>query len=486
MNESIGIDTEVMIALKDSFYDSWYGIGRFGLVFLKWITDTMTFQPYLTGIGVLLLLPIASMLWIWLFDTMLGRNNKIGAFFFSLILISSTIMTEQLYFKLQALEICIGLCLLPVSIYLVYQVIYFETVSWKKWLKLLLAVGINMILFSLYQVLVPLYIATVMMCMYIYIFFGKGKEENVKELWKTAGIFAGIFFISFILNQLVVKLCFANGDDYLGTQIFWGTVGIGACIRQIFEHIKEIVFGTQIYYAKTFSVYVAVILGITIYTICTSDKKNEKATGRNVLGILCMTGFFIAPFYMTLLCGKAPVIRSQLVYPFILSFMAYMVFCLPVTKKSIHYVLVFLGLFTLFLQVKYTTLLNYSDKVRYESDVRIATQMMQQIDTLQGTQADCPVVFYGSHPAELNSSCIKGEVIGYSFFEWDTDVEPKGFFSTRRILSFMHTLGKTYPHPDKEQIEEAKKYIQEMPDWPANGSIVKKEKMIIVKLSNIE
>lgn len=484
LNPSIGIDTEVMIALKDVFYDSWYGIGRYGLVLLKQITDTMTFNPYFTGIGVLFLLPVACILWIWLFDSVIGQNNKIGALFFSLILIASTILTEQFYFKLQALEICIGFCLLPVSVYLVNYSFKKVENKYYRILFLFAVLGINCILFSLYQVMVPLYIATVAMVMYLYVFFGDGKSENAKIQWKTLGGFVAVFICSFVLNEIIVKVFFAKGDDYIGTQIYWNTDGIGPCISNIFLHGREVALGTQIYYAKTYSIYALVLFIFTCHRVIVAIRKKEL--GKNMLGILSFIGIMFAPFYMTFLCGRAPVIRSQLVYPFVLAFMGYVVFLLPVKEKIYLYVMLLLGGFTILLQVKYTAMLNYSDSVRYESDVRIASEMIQEIDALQDDKKTVPVVFFGKHQAELNPSCIRGEVIGYSFFEWDTEVEPQGMFNTRRVLAFFNTLGRNYPQANEEQTESVQKYLNQMKNWPEDGSIMKKDNVIIVKLSNIE
>lgn len=92
----------------------------------------------------------------------------------------------------------------------------------------------------------------------------------------------------------------------------------------------------------------------------------------------------------------------------------------------------------------------------------------------------------GSHPAELNNSCIRGEVIGYSFFEWDTQVEPYGYFNTRRVLGFLHTLGANYVQGDMEQTKAALEYSESMSSWPAKESVTLHDGVIIIKLSSYE
>ena len=45
-----GIDTEKIIFAEESLYESWLGIGRQGLVLLKWIMGQLNFNPYFAGI----------------------------------------------------------------------------------------------------------------------------------------------------------------------------------------------------------------------------------------------------------------------------------------------------------------------------------------------------------------------------------------------------------------------------------------------------
>lgn len=474
LSDSLGIDTEVMLALKDVFYDSWYGIGRFGLVLIKKITDTMTYNPYFTGIVVLVLLPIICMLWTNFFGYITKIQNRTGAFLYSLVLIASTILTEQLYFKLQALEVCVGFCMLPVCMYFLYEAATQNRKKWEKILLIFASVVMAVVLFGIYQVMVPLFIFGAASVFYLYVYFGNGQNESEKNQWKFASYYIGAFLAAFIINRIIVAIFFSHGSSYLDAQIVWGTEGFAAGIANIWQHVKEVAFGSQIYYAKTYSVYCLIMAGLTIYL--TRHKK------KSVLGILSLLAILLAPFYMTVLCGKAPVIRSQLVYPFVLSFMIYTCFLQPEKKKIWIAILYLLGFFTVFLQVKYTSMLNYSDTVRYEQDVQTAQRLIAEIDNLQNEEHSYPVVFYGAYPAQLNNSCIKGDVIGYSFFEWDTAEEPVGFYSTRRILAFMHALGSNYAQADEETTKALVSCTEDMPGWPDKGSVTLQKDVIVIKL----
>ena len=92
----------------------------------------------------------------------------------------------------------------------------------------------------------------------------------------------------------------------------------------------------------------------------------------------------------------------------------------------------------------------------------------------------------GRKPFSGNNACVTGEIIGKSFFDHDTEVEPQYYWSTRRILGFLHVLGADYLQADKGRFADVVDYSKNMPVWPAEGSVQIYDGMIVVKLSGIE
>ena len=117
---SIGIDTEDIIALQSAFYEGWLSVGRQGLVFLKWLFGTSIFNPQLAGVMTLLFLTVACMFWTSLFSCISGKSSPLATFIFSALLLVSPMITEQVYFKLQSMEVTFGFCLMAVSLFFVY------------------------------------------------------------------------------------------------------------------------------------------------------------------------------------------------------------------------------------------------------------------------------------------------------------------------------------------------------------------------------
>lgn len=502
LGDTVGIDTEDLIVRHGMFYESWLTTGRQGLVVLKKLMGNVIFSPYLSGAMALVFLTLACILWTWLFSRITGKVNKAAVFVFSMLLNASSILTEQLYFKLQAAEISLSFCLTALSLSLVYGGRGLLADKRKRLYGLLClcgAVCLNLITFSAYQVLVALFIFGAAACFVLWYFFGNPGmgEGGGKSCWRFIVIFAGIFFVSFVCNQVITALFF-SGSDYLAAQIQWTSRPLGECLRDIGLHMEYVLIGGQayrillrllhavgvhsemvggqIYYDNNYGVFcILVCVAVVLYF----RKRGKRGAVPAVTGVL---GCLLAPFYMTFLCGGEQVIRSQLVLPFALAFLAYALLLFFPDSLPAYGVLA-LCLLTGYQQMQYTLRLNYTDQVRYESDVRIASAIMEEINRLEDGECSYPVVFIGSRQAELNTSCLRGEPIGYSFFEWDTAMEPPGFHNTMRILGFMHTLGVDYAQADPQQTAAAVEYSGGMADWPQEGSVVLRDGVIIIRLS---
>lgn len=486
LGNSIGIDTEDIINLQNQFYGGWLTTGRQGLVLIKRLTGNQIFNPQLAGAATLIFLTAACILWTYLFTYISKKENMFSVAGFSIIIAVSTVLTEQLYFKLQAMELTLGFCIMACNLLLLYHTLELQMKKQiKKGLAIgryLMVIGINLVLFSIYQAMVPLYIFGSVSCFYLYYFSGNdnqdGDEKDVKSLWNFLSTMIAVFLVSFLLNQLITSMYF-SGSDYLQSQFLWFTHPFLDCIRNIWIHMKEIMLGTQIYYVKTFVLYCILIIAVSLLLL---KKRGKSKTW--IFGVLAIIGVLLAPFYMTILCGHAPNIRAQLVLPFTLAFMVYFLFLIADGNKIMLYGLMILGIISAYWQLKYTMLLNYSDQMRYESDYRMASSMIERIDLLQNEQKSYPVVFIGKQSAKLNSSCIRGEVIGYSFFEWDVNVEPYGYYNSRRVLGFMQSMGEQYAWADADTTRTAYEYSLTMENWPSEKSIELYNDIIIVKLSD--
>ena len=117
----------------------------------------------------------------------------------------------------------------------------------------------------------------------------------------------------------------------------------------------------------------------------------------------------------------------------------------------------------------------------------MGNDLIQRLEVIfDREETSLPVVIVGTRPFQRNNSCIQGQVMGQSIFDWDASVAPIPYWSTRRALGFLHTLGADYDCVPKNRMEEALGYSENMPEWPAQGSVQIQDGMVIVKLSDYE
>lgn len=476
LGRSIGIDTEDIITLQDAFYGEWLSMGRQGLVLLKLLLGTSIFNPHFTGVMTLLFLTGACLLWSYLFCQVSGKRNWTATLVFSVLLMVSPLLTEQLYFKLQAMEVTFGFCMMAVSLLLVYRAAIVRDMK-KGCALFAVSMVFNMILFSLYQVMVPLFLFGAAACVFLYCFFQERAAAGV--LKRLSLLYVLAFLGGFVINQIVTAVWFSSGAGYLTGQVRWFSQSFKDCLINIYWHVKAVVLGQGLYYSK---LYPASCLFLVVIVLCPVRRREKRLV--RVGGCLSLLLVLAAPFYMTVLCAVEPVMRSQMVMPFALAFAAYAVVLCLEDKKNAMRIFLLLCAVAGYVQMRSTMRLNYTDSVRYESDVRIAEAIMDELNALEDNAHSYPVIFVGKHEAELNNSCVRGDTIGYSFFEWDTDVEPRGFYSTRRIVDFMHTLGGNYIQGNMEQVIGAAEYSKHMASWPMQGSVALHDGCIIVKLSD--
>ena len=138
----------------------------------------------------------------------------------------------------------------------------------------------------------------------------------------------------------------------------------------------------------------------------------------------------------------------------------------------------------LFSQFGATLRLNYTDAKRYERDVEIASAIQLAL-TEVGADETTPIAFYGHIPTSLNNACmIVSEPLYHSVFDWDWFLEPQYSFSSTRMVDFLNAQGCEYKAADAEVFESVvPDTAKDMPCFPAEGSVVMKDGIVIIKLN---
>lgn len=484
---SLSHDTEAMIAVPDGIYDSWYTMGRFGLIFLKKVLCTYVFNPYIASFLMVLSMLLNSVLWIYLFDWIGGTQSKKPwmSWIFPSFFFTSMIVTEQSGFLLQAYEVNIALLLVGIALLCLFHVFAGN----GKLVWCVPAVFCCVIAFSVYQSLVPLFTAGAALCFLV--FYDRLVRERRENLtWKTCfgviGKLVAVFLISFVVYQIVNKIVLFVLDmettSYISDQIMWGELPAAECIYNISRHIYRAVFGKGLFYNGANLVICLGVLGYAMMRI----RKKEPCY---VFYVLALFYALISPFLMTVLMGNEPTARTQLLLPFVMGFLLqYLVKKIPDNgKKIVQYInkgMIALVAFIVMQQSLLSARLNYTQYVQYEEDLRVANKISDRIEQLNlGEIPEEPVVFVGARIPQKNPSCIDGnqlELIGRSFFEVSFGTE----HGTWVMHNFLVTQGYPYRLPKSKAIQIADEAAKSMPSWPDVGSVDVKDGVIIVKLGN--
>ena len=492
----IGIDTEDLIHLGRDFYGGWLATGRQGLVFLKFALGNSYFNPYFAGVMTLVMFALAVSLFFLLWDHVRGGSGEqkygLTAWILGGILwISHPILVEQFYFSLQSVEICICFALTAVALYL--SMLWVENRTDRGHFLLFPAAAVLLfITFSSYQVFVVLYIFGVvtMLLLQSLAALTQGNAIPAKLLWKKIGLYTVLFLVSFGVNMAITKLFFST-SDYLEQQILWGKGEFLDNIRNILHHVRQVLTGADsIFYHWGYGLLC--VTSFLLLLLILRRHRVQKKSGLFMIVFLYLA-VMVMPFLMTVIMGGTPVVRSQLILPIMTGFLAYLSMTLlrhaEIKKGRAELcaaaVLVLICGAGSIGQAQMTEALYYTDRCRYEQDVAIAQQLIKRLKLVN--RWNLPVVVIGSLEFEPNNACVKGEIIGTSFFDYDTEVEPLDYWSTRRILGFFHTLGAEYEQLHADRMPEALEYSTYMAMWPEDNCVELNEdngEFVLIKLSD--
>ena len=497
-SNNIGIDTEDLIHLGSPFYDGWLNTGRQGLVLLKYLTGSVEYNPYFAQMMTLVMLAVSVLAFVMLWDKVAGATgsvNKWVAYGCMFLWISHPVLVEQYYFTLQGVEIGIGVLLTAVALWMVWM--GKAQKGSKKIYAFLLSGMLLLLTFSVYQIFVVLFIFGAVTVLLLDTLQkqeskGTGSATIVKDVLPYAGVFLG----AFICNSVVTSLFFSE-SDYLSSQVQWGQLSVRDCVYSIAVHVRDVLTGqNSIFYNVSFGVLCAVGL---IAVLCLIKRYGAVL-------LFYYVALMTTPFLMTVVCADEPAVRSQLLLPAITGFVLYVDVLLiqklcvdgfagtGASKQSgnksgsrIAWGIVALAIISFvggLSQMQISHRLYYTDACRYAEDEALGRALIQQLDPKIG-EDDTPIVVIGSHEFQGNNACLEGEIIGLSIFEHDVEEEPRYYWSTRRVVGFLHTLGYDCEQLPDKNIPYAEEFAVDMDVWPGKHSVEHAGDMVVIKLSEV-
>lgn len=477
-SQNVGVDTERMIMDAGPLLDSWKAIGRQGLVLSKAVWMPGGYNPYFAGIVFLAGFMLLGSLLAYLCWTMNGRDDRYPYGLFMVLFSVCPVWMPQFYFALQRMEVVLGLLYATLSVFALGRMVF------NREYKICLAVtylAFGVWSFCSYQGCVAFYIG---LCIMIFLMdFVRSYQEKPWNVYALAILkLIGGFAAVYLVNAIITRVFFGQGQ-YLTGQILWGNAPVSDIIRNILRHVKNVLLWEG---ASHRSVYPVVCICLAIVCLAFCMKKHIKKSVKFVF-FLALAGLLATPFLLTVYMGNAPVVRSQFALQLVSAFGC--MFAYGICKKEggkrylwARRAMMAVSVAVIWFSVSTVARLQYTDDVRYQEDVRVASEIARDIQRTEGTK-DLRVIFVGGYGARLNSAAEGNDMYGVSMLGWDyTPANPIG--STARVIDFMHTLGIEVNGTLDHQ-EEAVELAKEMDHYPNPGYISVQDDYVIVKLSDI-
>lgn len=474
----IGIDTESLIYGQKDLYAGWLNTGRQGLVLLKHLTGSARFNPYLAGVMTLVFLTVCVTAFLLLWDkASRGTGWPVWAGC-ALLWIAHPVLVEQFYFSLQSAEICMGILLTALSLWLVHE----AAGGGRPWGYAL--GGLLLMLAScVYQIFTVMYIFGAVTVLSLQSLTPEESADKRRSALRGICPYAAVFLAAFLCNGLITALFF-SGSDYLSGQVKWGDLPVRDCVYNIALHVRNALTGRD-------SIFYSGILGLLFLAGLAMTLILLRQCGLRLL--FYYASLMATPFLMTVVCGDAPVVRSQLILPLITGFLAYLdavmlgrILAGESRRKmrgAAAGCLAALCVLGGFGEAQMSLRLYYTDACRYAQDEATARELIRILEPLIG-EDDTPIVVLGSRSFRGNNACVKGEIVGRSIFEHDVDEEPRFYWSTRRVIGFLHTLGYDCSQVPAQNIPYAMEFARDMDVWPGRHSVEHAGDMIVIKLSD--
>ncbi len=478
-NYSISIDTEVTINNINSNDSFWIGIGRWMTVFLgKIFQHGKRFNPFLSNILIPIFLTVSVIIIGYTICKVLKKEKQNKLIFYTLggLIVTSPAIAEMMNFTMMGAEVSFGMVLMALAVYLSYMAIYEK----KRYLYIPTII-ILISAMGTYQAIYPMYISIIAFIFLLDKIKNGMKRtliEDIKIILKMLCVFMISFILCSMITSILVLIFDAQKSSYLDNQINWGRQPIKAVLVIVLGYIKSVVLPHHS--AVWNKSYIFLSIGMVIYSIYLLRKEKQRA----ILPILCIGFLLVSPFLISILTGNAVAIRTMMNFPCVVATLFVLLISSIDKSKFLKYgVLLFIILFSC-IQFKSTMDLFYSDYIRYEEDKNLVHSVFNKIDMsdeLNGENRESTaIVFIGLYQPKSLGVVAKGDVMSYSFFEWDSNTDN---LSNLRIHGFAQTLGYRYKLPTIEQINKAKTSWESLDIYPQKGFIKKIDDFILVRIA---
>ncbi|MDO4621762.1 MAG: glucosyltransferase domain-containing protein [Eubacteriales bacterium] len=449
------------------WYEQWISLGRFSLVALKRLLNVYVISPFFSMTVFLLLFPLSVLLvnyCLYLWNQ--RKDSPLASFLMLFVYLTHPIWALQFQYQNQIEVISVIFCVLPIGMIALYD--YLRT---KRPPAGILALLLLVFSFGGYQsfIFVYLELAVVMLLLML-----DWAYISRREVWKD--FLRIIFFtiIAFAIYEAIVivtRRLFGSSVPYLNSQIEWKTQPFSECAAKTMQYLRKLFLGTDTYvYSKLFGLEALLLL---VWGCVLFIRKKKFSPER----LLLVLAWMICPVLLGIVTTGNLVERAEFAFIFAIGSGCYLLFRSIDSQnrycKSILALVLCLAVIRV--QMVPITRLLYTGSVTMRNDARWMDSIYRLAEENGAAPGDA-IWFIGGQVNFDNGAAYSNEVIGISYFEITG-------FATDKAVQAMQDYGYNVCSPSQEQIEEASRLAQDMPNWPARESVQVKDHLIVVKMS---
>ena len=464
---NLGIDSQIFI--QDPTFDyNWIGLGRFGLLLERDALYLNPFVSYYAGILMIVFIILACTVMFYAFYKISNKDFGLINLCIPLICFTHPVFVEQFLFKLQCAEVACGAFITAISTLWI-----FTWIKNNNYIYAILGVIGLIISFASYQAFVFIYIT---MCIFGFILLNEDGEK--RSHFRTIFKLLSTFIIAYLIYQFIIKHIFL----FLDFDIRWKHESKREIVLGLIGHIKNVLTGSGPHYnlGYAFGLILCLII-LIVKTIKDKDSVTNKTWYFLSFGML-----FASPFFLSIVQGGTPLLRSQLALPYCEAFLVMFATYYLFKNKYAKYISLVLIFCIVGAQMSITETFYYTDKFKNDFEIEISNQIIHDLKE-KGIEEKSTLVIIGHVDPPFNKLCQIGEIVGTSSYNASHYAYPYYMYSTANILGLWRCMGYDYQGCNGEQAERARKIVdqeRDMPNWPAEGSIKDCGDFYLLKISD--
>jgi hypothetical protein len=450
-NFSLSIDEEY--ALQHNNTVEWLAQGRWGTVLLKNVLRTTYPFPFFQPALAVMLLGASALAWCFAFveasEEKLERSPWLTLF--AVLYLSFPTNSYYLSFNTYNTEISTGLVVSAL-----FALLSFAWVVGRGGQSCLLAaVLLSALSIGIYQSFLVLNgIGITAMLLVNKASRKPGAEVSAEVLVRRATWCALPLLAGLVLHAAITR--FLPTSPYVNEFFNWGKLNAVFIVHWLGSYLAAIVEGRG--FIGGWLIWPLLVAGIaSMAALCVGPSIQERLVGPIMVLVL-----LVAPYLLSFGLGAPMPNRAQQMLPLAYSvFLLVLAVRLNLQQRGRAALMIATGLVMLW-NGQANTKLFFSEYMSYKRDEAVAHQVADRLYA-EGWQGEpMPLYVRGELSDQRFPHLYSSETIGKSFFGWDGGT---------RAPVFMRVFGYPLSWPTAQQTSVAAAVAEQMPVWPAKGSV---------------